>query len=699
MIYLTLINISVVMSVAGAFSYIFYNVSFGEQERRLVETAQMHAEMVGAMVRYDAGCASQLQDAHENYEKYAADEEVFIARNVGHLEFVLAQPEEMLLEPMIRGIRGETGTMTVTTQQSASLVAYAPANIKKMENWGVVVKLPLSAIRGSFMDVALWAIPITLILTVSGTLLFLRLVNPVIRRMVRSEDRVDAEKEILESHRAVELANERLERTAGDIKLLMERIAAGETGVRFDNPCLKRCWEANNCALECPAKDAPHLRCWDTAGTCVEATTGDGGVLKRALCSTCSVFLDARADPLCDLGETFNSMMRMLEAAAKEAQIAARAKSEFLANMSHEIRTPLTAILGFAEMLELDGDMKAAPQSRVDAVRTIRRNGDHLLQMINDILDLSKMDAGMVEIATEPCNLPSIVDGIMGSFRALAKPGVELETDCPSATIKSSPIRLRQMLLNLVGNAVKFTESGSVKVTVAIVRGQMTIDVKDTGPGMKWEQAKGLFTPFHQLDNSATRQYGGTGLGLAITHRLAHIMGGEVDIVQAEPNVGCTFQVSLPVTVIKQSMCDVETATTKKMPHGLRCLVVEDSKDNREFFTSLLNSLGSKVSTAFNGEQSVELVAGGEEYDVILMDMQMPVMDGWTATRLLRESGCVIPIVAVTASAMDGDDAKCISAGCDSYVSKPVSTKSLSAAIAKAMQHAERTESLAAALC
>jgi len=369
-----------------------------------------------------------------------------------------------------------------------------------------------------------------------------------------------------------------------------------------------------------------------------------------------------------------------LREAKLRAEAANVAKSEFLANMSHEIRTPLTAILGFAEMLELDGDLESAPPSRLSAVETIRRNGDHLLRIINDILDLSKIEAGKLQIDTKPCNLRDIVDGTVASFRELPSTQAELVSECPEVTIETSAVRLRQILLNLVGNAVKFTGRGNVKVAATIDQGQLSIEVDDTGPGMSPEQAAELFASFHQLDNSATREHGGAGLGLTISRRLARAMGGDVEIVRANPGKGCTFRMTLPTPVLATQSND---EGVPNLPSGLRVLVVEDRPDNQRLITGLLGHFGaSKVDVADDGEQGIGRIMGGHEYDVILMDMQMPVMDGYTATRLLREAGYDCPIVAVTAHALEGDIAKCLDAGCDAYTPKPVSSVTLSAAIA-----------------
>ena len=516
---------------------------------------------------------------------------------------------------------------------------------------------------------------------------------PVEVRLARGEDGVfvatcrDISDRLEADERASTLSqtNQRLENTAASLKGLMKAAAEGAVGLRFDNPSRTPCWEAHDCGEDaCPAMQSDG-RCWELGDTCAKYKGGG--------CHSCSVFTECRVDPICDLGETFNDMMAILERrqaqleeAANRAEAANIAKSEFLANMSHEIRTPLTAILGFAEMLELDGDLDEAPESRLSTIGTIRRNGDHLLRIISDILDLSKMEAGRLQIATESCDLHSIVASTVESFQGLSTE-VDLSLECPEATIESSGVRLRQILLNLVGNAVKFTERGTVKVTAAINQGQLTIDVDDTGPGMSWEQAEELFASFHQLDNSGTRKHGGAGLGLTISRRLARLMNGDVEIVRTSVGEGCTFRLTLPAPVLTAPAAGGDAAV---MPHGLRVLLVEDRPDNQRLIAGLLEHLGaSKVDVASDGEQGIGFIADGNEYDVILMDMQMPVMDGYTATRLLREAGYDCPIVAVTAHALEGDVAKCLEAGCDAHTSKPMSSKTLAAAIAGVLKHCE----------
>jgi PAS domain S-box-containing protein len=389
----------------------------------------------------------------------------------------------------------------------------------------------------------------------------------------------------------------------------------------------------------------------------------------------------------------------LVEATAK-AEEANRAKSEFLANMSHEIRTPMTAILGFAENL-LDSSDES---ERVNAALTIRRNGVHLIEIINDILDISKIEAGKLEIEHVRCSLVQLVSEVQSLMQVRADMkglALDLDFDGPVPdSITTDPTRLRQVLINLLGNAIKFTESGRVHLVVGLVdppvgdegggsSGLLRFDVTDTGAGMSAEQSAKLFSPFAQADSSMTRKFGGTGLGLAISKRLARMLGGDVVLVRSAPGAGTMFR----ATVATGSLIGVEmarrtaqdTAVTPEprghtMPKDValscRILLAEDGPDNQRLISFILKKAGADVSVAENGKLAMEgaLAARQDEkpYDVILMDMQMPVMDGYEATRRLRKRGYTGAIIALTAHAMTSDRKKCINAGCDDYATKPV---------------------------
>jgi signal transduction histidine kinase/CheY-like chemotaxis protein len=388
------------------------------------------------------------------------------------------------------------------------------------------------------------------------------------------------------------------------------------------------------------------------------------------------------------------------------ADAANEAKSQFLANMSHEIRTPLTAILGFAENLL---DPALSDQEQVVAARTIVRNGQHLLELINDLLDLSKIEAGKMQLERldfSPVQLAADVLSIM-RVRADSR-GLPLRlkflTPMPR-TIKSDPTRLRQILINLIGNAIKFTDRGWVELQVALEasageRPVLRWNVVDTGIGLDAQQLGRLFQPFTQADNSTARKFGGTGLGLSISRRLARMLGGDV-MASSRRNAGSTFSVTIgtgELAGIELDLTPDETIAAQPVdtprdsgPERIvgRLLLAEDSPDNQLLISSLLKKLGASVVIADNGQVAAELalaaVENGEAFDVILMDMHMPLLDGYGATRLLREKGYERPIIALTANAMAGEEQKCLDAGCDDYATKPIHRAKLVGQIRKQM--------------
>ena len=395
-----------------------------------------------------------------------------------------------------------------------------------------------------------------------------------------------------------------------------------------------------------------------------------------------------------------------LKAAKKMAESMSRSKSEFLANMSHEIRTPMTAILGFADLLV---ERDATEPERREFMATIRSNGHHLLGIINDILDISKIEAGKMTVEQVECSPHQLVDEVAAPLkaRAVAKClawDVEFRGPVP-ATIRTDPMRLRQILINLLSNAIKFTETGGVRLTVAMMDPpesedpHLAFEVIDTGVGMTIGQWASIFRPFSQADASMTRRYGGTGLGLIISKRLAQMLGGDIT-GQSVPGGGSLF-VALVATGPLNDVAMIEDAPEaapaeeKPAPGALasdlilssRILLVEDGVDNQRLIALLLRKSGAEVELAENGkialDKEFEAREAGRPFDGILMDMQMPVMDGYEATRKLRQAGCELPIIALTAHAMRGDREKCVEAGCTDYLMKPIDRAVLLAMVAR----------------
>jgi signal transduction histidine kinase/FixJ family two-component response regulator len=387
--------------------------------------------------------------------------------------------------------------------------------------------------------------------------------------------------------------------------------------------------------------------------------------------------------------ETHKILARLLE----EAQAADRAKSSFLANMSHEIRTPMTAILGYLDLLS-EGEIDQ--QEKQDALKTIRRNGEHLLTIINDVLDLSKIDSGKFCVERLLFNPRQLVCGMAELIQSNAHARnlrLDLEFDDPIPDhVLTDPTRLRQILLNLIGNAIKFTEQGGVRVVTGwregtAANGQLYFEVHDTGIGITAEQLGRLFQPFQQSDNSMARRFGGTGLGLAICQRLVKLLGGEIS-VNSRPGAGTTFVFTVAAEKSTATLSAPAAAGDSVGPcplRGLRILLAEDGPDNQRLISALLRRAGAEVAITGNGQTALEQTLASwqrsEPFDVILMDMQMPILDGYETTRRLRKNGYRLPIIALTAHAMVEDRQICVDAGCDDYATKPIQFPMLVAAI------------------
>lgn len=378
-----------------------------------------------------------------------------------------------------------------------------------------------------------------------------------------------------------------------------------------------------------------------------------------------------------------------LRQAKMDAEAATKSKGQFLASMSHEIRTPMNSIIGFSDIL---ADEELTDQQN-DHVNMIRNSGKHLLQLINDILDFSKIEAGKLDIEMAECSLEQIFSTIESMMQPLIKDKnlefkIQEDGSLP-AHIYTDGARLQQCLINLVNNAIKFTETGYVHLNVSLElktgEPYIRFDVEDTGIGISYEKQDKVFESFSQAESNTSQKYGGTGLGLAITKQLTELLGGEIALT-SEEGKGSVFSLMIPAGLdvteqpfLDRSNIDKHINIGREASHYEfvgHVLVAEDVETNQVLIKSLLQRMGLEVTIVADGNEAVQK-AVSSEYDLIFMDIQMPNMNGYEATKELRKKGIVIPIIALTANAMIGDDNKCIEAGCDDYLPKPLDRRQL----------------------
>lgn len=370
-------------------------------------------------------------------------------------------------------------------------------------------------------------------------------------------------------------------------------------------------------------------------------------------------------------------LLEELEKSKAVAIAANNAKSDFLANMSHEIRTPLGAILGFSELLL---ESKISPNEKWNYLNTMKRNGQLLSSIISDVLDLSKVESGKIDVEYLDVSLPELISEITTAHEPNAAKkfisiDVKFHDDVPSL-IRTDPVRFKQVISNVVGNAIKFTDQGNIEIEITTQSVEnkklLIVEITDTGIGMNAEQVERLFRPFTQADSSITRKYGGTGLGLTLSKKLAQVLGGDLTLLTSASNQGSKFEISIDITEPVESAEPFHTVEEDNINlHGCHVLLVDDSKDNQVLISHLIKLSGATVETANDGLEGIEK-AGSNHFDVVLMDIQMPRLGGYEAIKRLRKGDYLKPIIALTAHALKEDIDRCFEAGCDYYLTKPI---------------------------
>ncbi len=734
LIYPLLIMFAVALVVSGVTILLLYQTAFKEEKARLVETAQSQARLIEAVARFDqkysqhdhpqgaaAATLSQIIDAHKSYQEFGQTGEFTLARREGdqivfvfiHRHYDVAKMEPVpfhseLAEPMRRALSGKSGTVVGLDYRGVVvLAAYEPVAVLNM---GIVAKIDLSEIRAPFFRTGLVVGGCAFIIILIGAFLFLRISGPLLKRLEESEART---RTILKT--AVEGV------ITIDEKGIVDSFNSAAEKM-FGYSANEVLGQSVNMLMPSPYREEHdgYLRNYLNTRTKKIIGVGREIMAQHKEGTTFPIYLAVSEIQLKER-YIFTAFIRditkakqaesELKAAKEAAEVANRIKSEFLANMSHEIRTPMNAILGFAEILN---GLISDPHHK-EYLSSILSGGKSLLGLINGVLDLSKIEAGKMDLEPSIVNPSSIFQEMeqIFSLKAAEKDlefQIEIAPDLPKALLLDE-IRLRQILLNLIGNAIKFTNTGYVKLSARkldLDEIQSKIDlifsVEDTGIGIPQEQVNSSFEAFEQFSAHKSVKYHGTGLGLTITKRLVEMMNGEISVVSQERQ-GSTFSVILKridVSVFGKTNLgsqQVNTFTPEKVKfEKASILIVDDIKSNQDLLKGYLRGYGFSLFTANNGQEAIEIVKQSHP-DVILMDMKMPIMNGRQATEMVKADKNLkkIPVIAVTASALQHDEDE-IRLLCDSYLRKPVNKTQFISELMKFLPHTleNNNQSLAA---
>ena len=705
----------VALAVTGIALYALYEVAFDQQRQRLVEVASSRARMIEAVALYDikksedrdpseifAATLSQVRDAHERFEGFGQTGEFLLAQRDGEqIKFLLGLRHDSLgaamavplastlAEPMRRALRGEAGTIIDLDYRGAQvLAAYEPL---AQYDLGIVAKIDLAEVRAPFIRAGLLAGGAALVLVFFGALLFLHIGNPLIRRIEESEERLS-------------LALKAGHIGLFDWDLVTDRAVVSDLGVEllgldpaqstYSNEDWAGCLHPEDLAR---TGEAVRRAIEEDAEYDIEYRTAPVDGDYRWIGSKAKVLRDKAGKPRRMVGTLVDMTARRqaeeeLRQAQEDAETASQAKSEFLASMSHELRTPLNAIIGFSEILQT-GSFGPLNDKQTHYVDNVLNSGRHLLQLINDILDLSKVEAKRMELQVEEMDVETALGDVLKVVQGLArKKEIALELACEEGLpmLAADPPKFKQIMYNLLSNAIKFTpEGGQVAVRAEALEGSVRFAVADSGIGIAAEDQERVFGVFEQIDSSYGRQQQGTGLGLALTRQLVELHGGRIWVESQGQGRGTTFLFELPLAAARDAEAIVETAPTHDYADQSRplVLVVEDDPDARALLEHHLMECGYTVAFAMDGEQAL-VQARKLHPSAITLDIMLPRKDGWQVLQELKDDPQTqdIPVVIVS---ITEDNELAGALGQVEMLSKPVDAEHLAAAIRRALQTQE----------